>query len=61
MYLKAFFMGRTTWTVHWRTGYTLQENKQMQEQVRHLEEPELRGLSPRANYTDRATAACQQS
>jgi hypothetical protein len=28
---------------------------------RHITGIELRGLSPRANYTDRATAACRRS
>jgi hypothetical protein len=37
------------------------DNRSAGEPLSFLVRKNLRGLSPRANYTDRATAACQRS
>jgi hypothetical protein len=36
-------------------------SKAAKEQIAFPKTPKLHGLSPRANYTDRATAACRRS
>jgi hypothetical protein len=46
--------------IHQRNVYSYPPVKEARELYSDIE-TKLRGLSPRANYTDRATAACRRS